>query len=68
MKAYRSFSILAISALLFVIPALAGCAPKQGAANTPIAAIEAIRSRLELPQLALKFVEMTFMANSPARG
>ena len=66
MKLSNTFFALLALAMLLAAPALAGCAPAQVSANPQLDAIHAIRKQLELPDLALTFVEKTGMINSPA--
>jgi hypothetical protein len=57
-----------ILAAAIVISILAGCAPAKNSISQPTDAINKIRKSLELPELSVKFVENTGMANSPGGG
>lgn len=65
MKFSRSIILFSI---LFITLALAGCSPQQNSTQRQIGAINAIRTKLALPDLPLKFVGITDMANSPSGG
>ena len=59
-----TLNVLTIAVIL-IVPALVGCSPVQISTNQPIDAINETRTALELPDLAVEFVEMTGMINSP---
>ncbi|MGD0878689.1 MAG: hypothetical protein ABSA01_11145 [Anaerolineales bacterium] len=65
MKFSRSICIFSV---VFITLALAGCSAKQNSTQRQIGAIDAIRTKLDLPDLPLKFVGITDMANSPSGG
>jgi hypothetical protein len=62
----RKSFILVFFSLLLIVPALAGCSANQDPTKKQIQAIDAIRTRLDLPKLPLTFVELTTMLNSPS--
>jgi hypothetical protein len=63
MKFFRSIFILSA---FFIALALAGCSPKQNSTDQQIGAINAIRLKLDLPGLPLKYIGITDMNNSPS--
>lgn len=68
MKIHRCIFILSVITIFCMAPGLAGCSSNQNPMDRQIGAINAIRVKLELPDLPLKFVENTTMANSPSGG
>jgi hypothetical protein len=65
MKFSRSIFIFSI---IFIALTLAGCSPKQNSTDQQIGAIDAIRLKLDLPGLPLKYIGITDMINSPSGG
>ena len=68
MKFSRSIFIFSAITLIGMVLAMASCSSKQSSTDQQIGAINAIRTKLELPDLPLKFAEITNMANSPSGG
>jgi hypothetical protein len=68
MKFSRSILILSAITALCMALASAGCSPKQNSTDQQLAAINAIRTKLDLPALPLKFIGPSDMANSPSGG
>jgi len=63
MKFTRSIFILSI---FFIAMALTGCSSKPNSTDQQIGAINAIRAKLNLPGLPLKYIGITDMNNSPS--
>ena len=68
MKFPRSIFIFSAITVIFLALALAGCSSKQNSTDQQISAINAIRAKLELPGLPLKYIGITDMVNSPSGG
>jgi hypothetical protein len=68
MKFPGSIFIFSAITVICMALALASCSSKQNSTDQQMAAINAIRAQLDLPDLPLKFVENTNMANSPSGG
>ena len=68
MKFSHSFFFLSAISVILVAGSLASCSSKQKSTDQQIGVINAIRAKLKLPDLPLKFVEITNMANSPSGG
>jgi hypothetical protein len=61
----RKILALTLLGVILIVPAMAGCSANQDPTKKQVQAINAIRTRLELPKLALTFIELTTMINSP---
>jgi len=68
MKFPRSIFIFSAITALCMALALASCSSKPNSTDQQLAAINAIRAKLDLPDLPLKFIGTTDMANSPSGG
>ena len=68
MRSPRTKLLFSALSIIVMALALASCSSKQNPADQQLAAINAIRTKLELPALPLKFIGTTDMANSPSGG
>jgi len=68
MRSPRTIFIVSALPIIFIALALVSCSSKQNSTDQQLAAINAIRLKLDLPDLPLKFIGTTNMANSPSGG
>ena len=66
MSIKKALYIFIASTLFLAIPGLTGCSLKHNSKNPQEDAINTIRTKLDLPNLPLTFVETTNMGNSPS--
>jgi hypothetical protein len=66
MKNYLPRIFMLAGCIVFAVFFLTACSAKQESADPQIAAINAIRTKLELPDLSLTFIEMTYASNAPS--
>ena len=68
MRSPRTIFIISVIPVILMALALASCSSKQNSTDQQIGAINAIRTKLDLPGLPLKYAGITNMANSPSGG
>jgi len=68
MKFPHTIFIISALPIIFIALALASCSSKPNSTDQQIGAINAIRTKLDLPDLPLKSIGTTDMANSPSGG